>query len=112
MSNHNQNLNNGNGNNQVASAQLLNQMPVAKKPTIREKALHAKDKILANKFGRMAVRGLKALGICGIGVACYKAGVRSVKPTTVYIKEGVTEEDSTPTETTTNEESTENQEET
>ena len=57
-----------------------------------------RDKIQNSKTARIVVRGLKVAGVGGLAFGCYKAGAKSVKPTTIYIREGVTEEE-TPVET-------------
>jgi hypothetical protein len=48
---------------------------------------------MLSKTGRFLVKASKILAVVGVGVASYKAGANSVKPTTVYIKEGVNEEE-------------------
>ena len=43
--------------------------------------------------GKWTVRITKGLALVGFGGLMYKKGVKSVKPTTIYIREGVTEDD-------------------
>jgi hypothetical protein len=81
------NQNNG-GNNAPAQDNGAKE----KKPGLLTKARKAYDKAMSHKWVRGLVGGLKIAGV-GTGlVLSYKAGVKSVKPTTVYIREGVTEE--------------------
>ena len=55
-----------------------------------------KAKVMSTKGGRIVVRGIKAVGV-GAGLyGAYKMGAKSVKPTTVYIKSGVQEEEPEP----------------
>ena len=56
------------------------------KPGFLDKCRMVRDKVMANKFGRIAVRGLKAVTGAGIIIMAFKAGKKSVKPTTVYIE--------------------------
>lgn len=66
---------------------------VKEKKSIIGKILKTRDRIMASKLGRGIVRGLKVAGVGGIAYASFRAGKKSVVPTTVYIKEGVTEEE-------------------
>lgn len=59
--------------------------------------LKTRDKIMDNKVGRIVVKGLKAVGVGGLAFLSYKAGAKSVKPTTIYIEKGVNDEESTET---------------
>lgn len=72
------------------------------KKTLATRIMKARDKVMASKAGRLAVKGLKVLGLGGVAYFSFKAGAKSVKPTTIYIREGVTEEEEPedePTET-------------
>ena len=94
MSNQNQKNPAENGGNGTPAPE-----PAAKeKKTLTQRILHVRDKVMASKAGRIAVRGLKAVGVGGIAFLSYKAGAKSVKPTTIYIREGVTEEEEKPVE--------------
>lgn len=62
------------------------------KMTITQRVLNFKNKVMANKVGHFLVNGAKVLGVGAVGFLGYKAGQKSVKPVTVYIREGVTEE--------------------
>lgn len=95
----NQNRNNTPANGQVNNGQnAASNGQQTKKETFIGKILKTRDKIMASKAGRIVVRGLKVAGVGGLAFASYKAGAKSVKPTTIYIREGVTEEE-TPVET-------------
>ena len=99
MSNHNRNQNTpANPQNTEPKAPAGGEQPPKEKTTFFGKILKFRDKVKATKAGRIAIKGLKAAGVGGLAFASYKAGVKSVKPTTVYIREGVTEEE-TPVET-------------
>lgn len=89
MSNPNQNPKkvNGEGTNDSGKKQE------GAKESFVGKILKIRDKVMGSKVGRGIVRGLKVAGVGGIAYASYKAGKKSVVPTTVYIKEGVTEEE-------------------
>lgn len=82
---------NQNGGNAPAQDNVVKE----KKPGLLTKARKAYDKAMSHRWVRNVVGGLKIAGV-GTGlVLSYKAGVKSVKPTTVYIREGVTEEPET-----------------
>ena len=97
MSNHNRNINNQNGNGNQGTPGTTGNGGKEKESFIK-KAIGLRDRVMASKIGRGVVRGLKALGVGGLVYVSYKAGVKSVKPTTVYIREGVTEEEEPATE--------------
>ena len=69
--------------------------PKAKKKSIVTRlingARNAYDKVMKTKVGRIAVRTVEgaAAGLCLYGA--YKKGQKSVKPTTIYISNGVEE---------------------
>lgn len=89
--NHQNPANQNNGGNAPAP----NNGTKEKKPGLLTKARKAYDKAMSHKWVRGLVGGLKIAGV-GTGlVLSYRAGVKSVKPTTVYIREGVTEEPET-----------------
>ena len=107
MSNRNNHpVNPANNNGGSASA---NGGKKEEKVSIIGKVRKIRDRIMANKFGRIAVRGLKVVGVGAIGFASYKAGAKSVKPTTIYIREGVTEEEPKTEEPVPEEEPAENE---
>jgi len=96
MSNrNNQNPQSNNGGNNVNAAPA--EKP--KKEKLIKRLIHKKDKIMASKWGRRAVRLVEGAALAGAGFGLFKAGQRSVKPTTVIIKEGVNE-DENPQEST------------
>jgi len=69
------------------------------KEGILKKARKAYDQAMNHKWVRRAVSGLKIAGV-GAGLfLSYKAGVKSVKPTTVVIREGVDEPEAEEPET-------------
>ena len=79
-----------------------------KKPGLLAKARKAYDKAMSHRWVRNVVGGLKIAGV-GTGLfLSYKAGAKSVKPTVVYVREGVTEEPET-VEPETQEESAEDE---
>lgn len=90
MSN-NQNRSNQNGN-QNQNGAPVNGEQQKEKVTFMQRIMKVRDKVMASKAGRIAIRGLKVAGVGGIAFASYKAGAKSVKPVTVYIEKGVTEE--------------------
>lgn len=90
MSN-NQNRGNQNGN-QNQNGAPVNGEQQKEKVTFMQRIMKVRDKVMASKAGRIAIRGLKVAGVGGIAFASYKAGAKSVKPVTVYIEKGVTEE--------------------
>ena len=95
--NQNRNNNGNNGNNGAAqNPQNNGEKPQQEKTTFVGRIIKLKDKVMASKVGRIAVRGLKLVGVGGIAYASYRAGAKSVKPTTVYIQAGVDEEEETP----------------
>ena len=99
MSNHDRKPNtpaNGGQNNEPKAPEGGQQQE--KKTSIIGKLIKIKDDLMQHKPVRMIVNGLKVAGVGGVAFFSYKAGARSVKPTTVYIREGVTEEE-TPVET-------------
>ena len=102
MSNRNQNTQNPNPNgaNGENGAAPDNGGKQEGKKTVMSRLIHVKDKIQASKAGRIGIRIVKGLGVGGIAYFSYKAGARSVKPTTVYIQSGVTEDDEPETEPT------------
>ena len=70
-----------------------------KKPGLLTKARKAYDKAMSHRWVRNVVGGLKIAGV-GTGLfLSYKAGVKSVKPTTVVIREGVDEPEAEEPET-------------
>ena len=96
MSNHqNHNSNPVNGGNGAAPD---NGGGKQEKQSIGVRVMKARDKVMASKAGRIVVRGLKVLGIGGLAYASYKAGAKSVKPTTIYIHQGIAEENEEPVE--------------
>ena len=88
MSKENQNPNPANG----AEKAPANGGAAKEKTSIIGKIMKVRDRVMASKAGRIVVRGLKVAGVGGLAFASYKAGAKSVKPTTIYIREGVTEE--------------------
>lgn len=93
MSNRNRNANVNPASNNGGSNTPVPANGGKKKVTLIGKMWKIRDKVMANKWGRRVVTGLK---IAGVGAGCfvsYKAGVRSVKPTTVVIREGITDEE-------------------
>ena len=101
MSNRNtQNPNPNNGANGGNGATPDNGGKQEEKKTVMSRLIHVKDKIQASKAGRIGLRIVKALGVGGIAYCSYKAGAKSVKPTTVYIQSGVDEDDEPETEPT------------
>ena len=92
MNNQNPNPNNGvNGGNGAAPENGGQQEKV--KMTIGTRIMKARDRVLASKAGRITVKVLKIAGLGGLAYASFEAGKKSVKPTTIYIKEGVTEDE-------------------
>ena len=71
------------------------------KKSIIQRLVHVKDKITATKVGRISLGLGKAAAAGGALYLSFRAGAKSVKPTTVYIREGATEEEEPeePTET-------------
>lgn len=109
MSNRNNHQNLANQNNGENNAPAQDKGAKEKKPGLLTKARKAYDKAMSHKWVRGLVGGLKIAGV-GTGlVLSYKAGVKSVKPTTVYIREGVTEEPEPVEPEETKEEPTENE---
>lgn len=100
MSNRNtQNPNPNNGSNGGNGEAPDNGGKQEEKKTVMSRLIHVKDAIQASKAGKIGIRILKGLGIGGIAYCSYKAGVRSVKPTTVYIQAGVDEDEEPEAET-------------
>lgn len=92
MSNHNRP--NGNiPNNGAATPADNGGKKEETKQTFVKKLMKTRDRIKANKAGKILLKVGKAIGVGGLAFLSYKAGARSVKPTTVYIREGVTEEE-------------------
>ena len=102
MSNRNQNTQNPNPNgaNGGNGEAPNNGGKQEEKKSIMKWLIHTKDAIQASKAGRIGLRIVKAIGVGGIAYCSYKAGAKSVKPTTVYIREGVTEDEESETEPT------------
>ena len=98
MSNNQNRGNNQNGNQNQNGAPVNGEQQKEKeelqmrKVTFMQRIMKVRDKVMASKAGRIAIRGLKVAGVGGIAFASYKAGAKSVKPVTVYIEKGVTEE--------------------
>lgn len=93
MSNH-QNRNNNTPNGGNGNGAAGNPAPKQKEKTsFVGKILHIRDKVMESKTGRIIVKGLKIAGVGAVAFGSFKAGERHVKPTTIYIKEGVTEEE-------------------
>ena len=96
MSNRNQNTQNpnpngANGGNGAAPDNGGKQPE--EKESLTTKIIKVKNKIKASKAGRVGIKILKGLGVGGVAYLSYKAGVKSVRPTTIYIKDGVTEDE-------------------
>lgn len=96
MSN-NQNRNQNQGNNGQGTPENAGNGQQTQKTTIVGRILKVRDRVMKSRVGRIAVNGLKIAGVGGIAYASYRAGAKSVKPTTVYIREGVVEEAEEPT---------------
>lgn len=90
MSNNNRNNNTPNGN--VGGGNPQPEKQPKEKKSFTGWIKKTRDKIRNSKTGRIVVRGLEIAGVGGLAYASYKAGAKSVKPTTIYIREGVTEE--------------------
>ena len=104
MSNRKQNPNVTPADNNGADVPVDGGKKAKEKTSFFGKIIKIKDRIMNNKVGRGIVRGLELAGVAGIGFVSYKAGAKSVKPTTIYIREGVTEEEPAAEEPKTKEE--------
>ena len=101
MSNRNGNPNPNGVNGSGTAPENGGKQPEEKK-TLMTRILKTRDRIKASKAGRFGIKVLKGLGVGGVAYLSYKAGAKSVKPTTIYIREGVAEEEEPeeePTET-------------
>ena len=81
----NQEVNGTENNNDQNGAQ-------AQKVGLGTRLVQLKNRVMASKWGRRIVGGLKLAGVGGACYLSYEAGKKAVTPTTVYIREGVTEE--------------------
>ena len=85
MSNHANKVNNPvNNANQGTNAPAPNEG--TKKLSLMDRAKHLKDKVMANKIGRTAVRVVKGAAVGAVGFFGYEVGKKSVKPTFVYVE--------------------------
>ena len=64
-----------------------NEQPAKQKRGLIGTIKHVRDTVMANKAGRIIVKGLKLATGGLIVVEAYKKGQKSVKPVTVYVQE-------------------------